>query len=109
MRRFLTDAELVAILASRATAPQIAAAHDIARETVYAVKRLKTQKARRVAGAMSPSKAVTWPPAQRRRPKLTRADVRAIRASSDPSAVLAHRYGVSASMIRMVKTGRTYK
>ena len=41
--------------------------------------------------------------------KLTEADVLAIRASSDKQSVLAKRFGVDASNIRMILSGRSWK
>jgi len=41
--------------------------------------------------------------------KIRRSDVLAIRASDEPVAVLAERYGVSTSTVRDIRHGRTWK
>lgn len=43
------------------------------------------------------------------RAKLTESDVRAIRASAEPHAVLAKRFGVGATIISSIRTGKAWR
>jgi DNA-binding CsgD family transcriptional regulator len=108
-RLTLTQAEVKtwAILGSKFTSAEILAqTYDVSSQTVRNIKLLKTRRARRILDLMHEDGEVTytWAAAPRFSPK----QVADIRASKLTSGKLAREYGVSASTIRMVKTGKTY-
>ena len=108
-KQVLTKAEWVTwwILASDCLdADALALHYKVSSQTVRNVKQLKTIRSQRILAAMKKAKAkfYVWPKAKRLEP----GQVAAIRASNKTSGQLGKIHGVSASTIRMIKTGKTY-
>ena len=84
----------------------LAMTFDVSAQTIRNIKQLKTARSIRMVGAMKKAgvEAWVWPVAAR----FTEDEVRQIRKSKATSQALGKVWGVSASTIRMIKTGQTY-
>ena len=87
-------------------ADALAVHYNVSSQTIRNIKQLKTIRSHRILAAMKKArvKAWVWPKAKRLEP----GQVASIRASNKTSGQLGKIHGVSASTIRMIKTGRTY-
>ena len=95
------------ILANDWSIPALADHHAVSDQTIRNIKMLKTKQALTVWGIMEEIDVPTYTMVPTRR--LTEKEVREIRTTSTSSVVLAKRYGVSPSTIRMARARLTYK
>lgn len=106
----LTDRQIDGVLQATGTAEDIARQCDVSTSSVYIIKRLMTDRARGRAAALRAAGILflTWAPPTPKR-TLEPEKVAAIRASDEPSPVVAKQHGISATMVRMIRTGRAYR
>ena len=99
------------ILLSADPETEIARKFGVSLMTVRLYKSLKSQKAKLTHEALlrEGAKPIVKVPMRRPRRDFTPEQVADIRASADSSTDCAARYGCAASMIRMIRTGRTYR
>jgi len=107
----LNDRQIRLILSTPGPSQGVADLAGVTSPAVCYIRRLATKAARRVydemvAEGLHPH-VVTTPKAARNR--FTPADIESIRASSVPSTHLAASLGCSASLIRMIRTGKSYR
>lgn len=90
---------------------KIAERHGVSLMTVRLYKSLKSAKARLTNEALLREGFTPIVHVARRTPRrdFTPEQIADIRSSDDSSAKCAKRYGCTASMIRMIRTGRTYR
>jgi len=99
---------VIDILMSEGTAASIAKEFGVSQQTVRLYKSLKVKRAKNCLQTILDSgrTAVLWGEGKHR--KFSDLMIENIRASDESSKVQSMRYGCSASMIRMIKTGKAY-
>ena len=96
------------ILASQETSATVLAEEfGVTHQTIRNVKLVKTKGAKEVRDMLEDwgQEFYTWEPAKR----FTDAEVKAIRASTKASHIIAKAYKCSPSTIRMIKSGQSYR
>lgn len=105
----LTIADAEAILLAEGTAAQIAERFDVSHQTVRLYKHLATGMAREAAENLRALGQDIVPLPGSASHRFTESDVAEIRSSKASSGDEAEKWGCSASMIRMIRTGGAYR
>lgn len=105
----ILDADIRGILTTKGTAQELAEKFGVSTQTIWLYKRLEVKKVRDMAFKLVAINVTMdlWPQ-KRKTPKFHVIEIAEIQESSDTSKTLAEKYNCSPSMIRMIKTGKTY-